>query len=232
LWVASGWTQVMGEPDNAFRGLIAIDPVSGRELRRVSGGADVSPSDLVVGADGTVYASDPVSGAITRAAGTSDELEMVVPPGTLRSPQGIVELGDGRLVVADYRYGLALVDPLSGCVARVTTDLSVLLDGIDGLWWHDKTLIAVQNGTRPMRIMAFTLSDDETTITAARVLEQAHPDWTEPLGGSLEEGGLLYVANGQWARFEPGGALVEGAQPEPTQVRWLSLEAIQTEESP
>ncbi len=223
LWIAAGVTQVTPDPANAFRGLIAIDPLSRRELRRVTGGADGSPSDLVVGAEGVVYASDPVSGAIYRTSHGNEMLETVLPPGTLRSPQGIVELADGRLIVSDYRYGLALVDQQSGCIVQVTTDLPLLLDGIDGLWLHDQMLIAVQNGTRPMRIMAFTLSLDATTIIGARVLEQSHPDWTEPLGGSLEGGGLLYVANGQWERFEPGGALVEEASPEPTQIRWISL---------
>jgi len=180
-------------------------------------------SDLTVGPDGTVYASDPLGGGVYRARPGAEALETLVPPGTFRSPQGLAVSAEGaRLYVSDYRYGLAMVDLASGAVTRLASDAEAALDGIDGLWLYKGELIAVQNGTSPMRISAFRLSDDGTRIVGRRILEQAHPDWTEPLGGSIADGALYYVATGQWDRYDKG-ALREGMAAIPTVIRRLPL---------
>jgi hypothetical protein len=115
LWVASGVVEQTPEPETAFSGLIAIDPRSGAEQRRVAGADNSNPSDIAVDGEGRVYASDPLSGALYVARPGAASLETLVGPGTLRSPQGIAVLpGDRRLVVSDYRYGLAMVDIATG----------------------------------------------------------------------------------------------------------------------
>ena len=73
-----------------------------------------------------------------------------------------------------------------------------------------------------MRIRAFELSEDGTRIISARTLEQAHSGWTEPLGGSVADDALVYVATGQWDRYI-AGELREGIQPNPTEIRRLPL---------
>ena len=97
-----------------------------------------------------------------------------------------------------------------------------MLDGVDGLWRHSNELIAVQNGTSPMRISAFTLSEDGSRVVGHRILEQAHSEWTEPLSGSIDEGALIYIGNGQWDRFVDG-RLADGKQALPTEIRRLPL---------
>lgn len=180
-------------------------------------------SDLAVGPDGTVYASDPQGGGIYRARAGAEALETQTAPGTFRSPQGLAVSADGkRLYLSDYGYGLAVIDLASGAVSRLVSDVPAALDGIDGLWLHHGELIAVQNGTSPMRISAFRLSEDGTRITGHRILEQAHPDWTEPLGGSIADDALYYVATGQWDRYDKG-VLREGQEPLPTVIRRLPL---------
>ena len=145
--------------------------------------------------------------------------------GTLRSPQGIAVLpGGGRLVVSDYRYGLAVVDTSTGTVGRLPTD-GALSDGIDGLWSHRDRLIGVQNGSRPMRIVELHLEGSGSRVGTVVNREAAHSAWTEPLGGAISGGELVYVSNGQWDRFGPGGTPFEGRPPVPTEIRVLDLEA-------
>lgn len=221
-WVASGNIDGSDDDDALFSGLIGLGPVDIRIYAEAPEGARIS--GLTVGPDGTVYASDPLGGGIYRKRAWADELNAIFEPGTFRSPQGLAVAEDGaRLYLSDYRYGVAVVDLENGNVSRLLSDVPVLLDGIDGLWLHDGELIAVQNGTSPMRISAFTLSQDGTRIIAARVLEQAHPEWTEPLGGSIVDGALVYVATGQWDRYDKG-VPIEGKPPLPTQIRLLPLD--------
>jgi len=221
-WVASA--NIDGAPEDAarFTGLIEL-PGDIDDFIYRSAPAGVAVSDLAVGPDRVVYASDPIGGGVYRLRTHAAALEALVPPGTFRSPQGLAVSADGaRLYVSDYRYGLAMVDLASGAVTRLASDVSAALDGIDGLWFHNGELIAVQNGTSPMRIVALGLSDDGTRIVGGRILEQAHPDWTEPLSGSIADGALYYVATGQWDRYEKG-ALREGMAAISTVIRRLPL---------
>ena len=213
LWAASGVVEQTPDPQTAFRGLIGLDLATLRPVRRLAVPGEGSPADIAVAADGTVYASDPNSGAIYRARPGDNALTVFVPPGLLRSPQGLVPAADGRrLYVSDYGYGLAEVHLATGAVVRLESDANTMLDGIDGLYPWRGGLIAIQNGTSPRRILWLTLSPDGERIAGVRVLESNHPDWGEPTLGFARRGDFLYVADAQWERYGEGGA-VQGAEP-------------------
>jgi len=221
-WVASSNVDRSAPVPGSFSGLIGLTGDMS-DLLLIPAPAGVVVSDLTVGPDGTVYASDPQGGGIYRARPDATALETLAAPDTFRSPQGLAVSADGkRLYLSDYGYGLAVIDLASGAVSRLVSDVPAALDGIDGLWLHRGELIAVQNGTSPMRISAFRLSEDGTRLIGHRILEQAHPDWTEPLGGSIADGALYYVATGQWDRYDKG-ALRDGVEPVPTVIRRLPL---------
>ncbi len=223
LWVASGNIDGSERDDARFSGLISPGMGRGEDLR-IAAPEGVRPSDIHVLHDGTMFASDPMGGGIYIRNPGGETLETLIAPGTLRSPQGLATSEDGsKLYVSDYRYGLAIVDLETREVSRLTTDLSIILDGVDGLWRYGNELIAVQNGTSPMRISAFELSEDGLSIIGHRVLEQAHPEWTEPLGGAIAKDTLVYIGNGQWDRFVVGEP-AQGKPALPTQIRRLPLQ--------
>ncbi|MDJ0642047.1 MAG: hypothetical protein QNJ15_04450 [Erythrobacter sp.] len=220
-WIASSNIDGSEEEAEHFSGLIGVDAEAEITLVPAPDGASIS--EISVAPDGTVFASDPINGGIYRKPVGRDVLETLIAPGTFRSAQGTAVNEDGSMLyVSDYRYGLAYVDLETREVSRLAADVPVILDGTDGLWLHDAELIAIQNGTSPMRISAFSLSGDGTRITAARILEQAHSGWTEPLGGSIADDALIYVATGQWDRYEKG-ELREGMEAIPTDIRRLPL---------
>lgn len=221
-WIASANLDESEDEEALFTGLIGLtgDPDNPVLVPAPEGAA---VSDLTISPDATVYASDPLGGGIYRKPMGGTVLEAVVEPGIFRSPQGLALSEDGkRLYVSDYRYGLAIIDLASGGVRRLVSEVPVMLDGIDGLFRHGNELIAIQNGTSPMRITAFALSEDGERITGVRVLEQAHPGWTEPLGGSISGGALFYVATGQWDRFDNGKPRADRPV-QPTEIRRLPL---------
>lgn len=222
LWAASGVVEQTPDPEGAFRGLIAVDLATLRPVRRLAVPGEGSPADIALAADGTVYASDPNSGAIYRARPGDAALSVFVQPGRLRSPQGLVPSADGRrLYVSDYGYGLAEVHLSDGSVARLESDANTMLDGIDGLYPWRGGLLAIQNGTSPRRILWLTLSPDGERIAGVRVLESNHPDWGEPTLGFVRRGDFLYVADAQWDRYGEAGA-VQGDWPvRPTTIRLL-----------
>ncbi len=222
-WIWLGAGHIDGS-DNAtgFAGLIGMGRV-GREERRIPAPHGVSLSDITVADEGTVYASDPIGGGVYFTQPEDPELSTLIAPGTFRSPQGLAASSDGaKLYVSDYRYGIAIIDLETKSVARLSSEIPLILDGVDGLWRHGTRLIAMQNGTSPMRIVAFDLSQDGMRVIGHQILEQANPDWTEPLSGSLDGDRLLYVGNGQWDRYVQGEP-VPDKPALPTQIRVLPL---------
>lgn len=222
LWAASGVVEQTPNPEGAFRGLIAVDLNNLRPVRRLAVPGEGSPADIALATDGTIYASDPNSGAIYRARPGDTVLSVFVQPGRLRSPQGLVPSADGqRLYVSDYGYGLAEIHLSDGNVTRLESDANTMLDGIDGLYPWRGGLLAIQNGTNPRRILWLTLSPNGERIASARVLESNHGDWGEPTLGFVRRGDFLYVADSQWERYGEGGALQGAAPVRPTTIRLL-----------
>ncbi len=224
FWIASGDFDVT-PGDKVYSALLGFDPVQGIVVRKLYANGMVALGDVAVGDDGTVYVSDPVEGIIHYAAPGDEGLHPLVGPGVFRSPQGMVAVpGKKLLIVSDYRYGLALLDTASGKVSRIVSAKPAMLDGIDGLARDGHSLIAVQNGTRPKRIVQLEMSGDWLTVEKLTVLESAHSAWTEPVGGSVSGGQFLYLGTGQWDRFAEGGTPAEGTAPGPTEVRALKLD--------
>lgn len=207
-----------------FAGLLAQDAASGALLRRVYAPAGVSMGDMSIAADGAVYVSDPVNGGLYRGAADSIDVEQVVPPGVLRSPQGIaIDERRSRLYVSDYSRGIAIIDRDTGHVSWLDSDVPVALDGIDGLLWYRGTLIAIQNGTIPHRIIQIILSRDGRRITAVKLVERANPKWDEPTTGVIDGRSLIYIGNSQWRRFGDGAQILGEEPLSPTEIRRVRL---------
>lgn len=223
FWIASGnFDQTPGE--KVYSAVLGFDPVQGKIVGVLYANGMTTLGDVAVGDGSAVYVSDPVDGIIHYAVPGDQGLHALVGPGVFRSPQGMVAVpGKKLLIVSDYRYGLAAFDVEAGKAFRIASAKPALLDGIDGLVRYGKSLIAVQNGTSPKRILKLDMADDWLSIKKVTVLESNHSGWTEPVGGSVDGDRLLYVATGQWDRFGEGGALVDGAQSLPTEIRALPL---------
>lgn len=73
-----------------------------------------------------------------------------------------------------------------GSRERLTVPDSISDHGIDGLYRHDGRLIAIQNGIRPHRVVAFTLSDDGLAITGNRTLASKLPEFDEPTATGID----------------------------------------------
>ena len=94
----------------------------------------------------------------------------------LFSPQTPVLSRDGkRLFVADYTMGVAVIDlPASGATpsSRKINYLphpdNVAVVTLDGLYRSDDSLIGIQNGTEPVRILRIQLNPAQTEIQAFR----------------------------------------------------------------
>ncbi len=164
--------------------------------------------DLEFGRDDIVYLADQVGGLVYRYDLDARELSTLTKPGDLGSPQGMALAADGRhLYVADYIGGLARLDGESGAAERMAADPATNLFGIDGMYRYGNSLIAIQNGIRPNRVVQLFLSDDGTAIKSSRILAMNLPEFDEPNLGQVVGDDFYFVANSHWNRFDADGNL-------------------------
>jgi sugar lactone lactonase YvrE len=226
LWVAiSGLVQRVDlQPERRDRaGIAALDLGNGALLGEYllpSGTARVV-GDLVLGSDGTVYASDSVAGGVWVLRPGTDAMAPLLRDGTLASPQGLDVADDGTLYVADYNGGIFRVDASSGALRKLAVPDAVCVYGVDGLYLHGDALIAVQNGISPHRVVRLQIDQGEPAVSAADVLLRADPRFGEPTLGAVSGRHLYLVANSPWAHFANGEPTDAESLSEPTVLRLL-----------
>jgi sugar lactone lactonase YvrE len=119
-----------------------------------------------------------------------------VPAGTIQGPNGLVTTPDGRwLYVSDYAGFIFRVDTATKAVIRLLAPPDVALYGIDGLTLYKGSLIGVQNGVEPARVVRLDLSPDGTRISAAHIIDMNQPRVAEPTIGVVAGDTYYYVAN-------------------------------------
>jgi len=233
LWVTSGCSPLMAGYRDADEGrsfLLEYDLDRGTLRRRLAPPReDGRVSDMALGPGGVVYVSDDRRGRLYRLRPGDERLEVVVDEGVLVSPQGLaVEPGGASLFAADYVQGIVRVDTGTGASTFLEAPADVLLTGIDGLVLAGDSLVGIQNGIRPHRVVRLRLDPARRAVLELRVLERAHPAWDEPTLGVLVGPDLFYVANSQYRRFDDHGRAQADALRAPTVLRlhldWMAPE--------
>lgn len=202
--------------DSGGSAVLRFDLSSGRLARRFpmpGGGRGHEPGDLAVLPNGDAFVSDGRAGVVYVARAGADSLETLVPAGTFVSPQGPAPMPDGsRIFVADYALGLASVERATGRVEWLPAPADVALTGIDGLLLDGNSLIGVQNGVTPNRIIRVSLDAAMRRVTAVTVIAQDTSLFQEPTHGVLVDGALYVIANSGSGRFGPEGSPIPGAR--------------------
>jgi len=181
-------------------------------LTRIEAPRASALGDMVLTRSGDVIVSDGDGGAIYRLAVNGTRLERL-DRGDFISPQ-TAALGpdDRHLFVPDYLRGIALLDLESREVQWIPMAGRFALNGIDGLYFSQGTLIAVQNGTSPERIVAFRLRQSNREVAAEEVIERGTTTLGDPTHGVIVGDSFYYIANSGWDAIDERGSLREGAQ--------------------
>jgi len=154
-------------------------------------------NDLVIRKNGDVITTDSLANKVfwfDPAAKTFKALSM---HRALFYPNGIaLSEGDRRLYVADS-LGVVTVDLTSGESHDLDPGPKSTLAGIDGLYWHNGSLIGIQNGIGSPRIAAFHLSGDGLRVTRTTVFENRSNLSILPTTGAIRGSDFYFIANSQ-----------------------------------
>ena len=122
------------------------------------------------------------------------------------SPQGLDFTPDEKkLFLADYAKGVFLIDLITKKVTNISADFTLL--GIDGLYYYRGSLIGVQNGVNPERVIKLSLNRDLTRFDHFETLEANNPAFDEPTLGVLLKDRFYVIANSQWGAIDEAGHL-------------------------
>jgi len=167
--------------------------------------------DIAVAENGDLFIADAADGTlmVIRSGGP---LQTLVPKGELMSPQGPVIAPDGKYVyLADYARGIARIDRASGAVDWPKHSRDMALNGIDGLSFADQhTMIGVQNGTNPNRLVRISLDNSGLIITKVESIAQNEASIVEPTHGVFVGRDYYFIANGGYGSFGDDGKLRAG----------------------
>lgn len=223
LWASIGWLpqcERCSANDKGKTALLAFDIDSRRVTRRIDSPVEGVLGDMTIGNAGDVYVSDGESGAVFHLAPDATQLERIDPPGEFASPQQPALSADQTtLYVADYVRGIAAITLATRALTWLQPGADIALSGIDGLKIHGQSFIAVQNGTRPARIVSISLD-----LKSFEVLEANWPGLGEPTHGTLIGNRYLFIANTGWPEYGDDGKKRDGSAPVVSSVYEIELE--------
>ena len=187
----------------------------GMLLKRFMGPAKSALGDMTLTSNGDVIVSDGAGGGVYRLRhekSSSDSLERI-DGGDFISPQTPAMHPDGKHVfVPDYSRGVGVLDLATKKVRWIDSEHQHALQGIDGLYFHDGVLIAVQNGASPERVVLFRFDPGFTRILSERTIERATPTIGDPTHGVLNSGSFYYIANSGWSELDDHGNVKSGSK--------------------
>jgi sugar lactone lactonase YvrE len=211
--------------DEGRSALLKYSLESGALLKRydLQTGAKHALGDMTVSSSGDVYASDGF-GAVYWVEHTRDAIETLFDKGTFRSPQTpALSPDEKRLFVPDYSRGITVVDLATKQWKLLEHPKELSLGGIDGLYLKDQTMLAIQNGTTPPRLIRMTLDDSLARVIQWETVEANWPGLGAPTHGVVVGDRFYFIVNSGWDRMNDDGSVKQGAAFEAPQIRQMTI---------
>jgi hypothetical protein len=234
LWVAStAFPQMINfkKEEDGTSAVFKFDLRTRRLLKKyVLSNADKKHAlgDLIIHSNGDVFTTDSLSPAVYAIRPQKDEIELFLSDPRFGSPQGLAFSSDEQhLFMADYGTGLFDLDVKTKRVSHLAPLAGATLLGIDGLYFFKGSLIGVQNGVNPHRVVRVLLSNDLKRVERLEVLESNNPVFLEPTLGVIVKDTFYFIANSQWPLVDGNGKLAAEEKLQEPVVLKMKLDARQ-----
>jgi len=173
-------------------------------VRRIEGPRKSELGDMALAPNGDALVSDGGGGGVYRVRGSHAAPERI-DQGDFISPQTPAYVPGGRQAfVPDYARGIGRVDLDTGRVRWIPMEDRFALEGIDGLYFRDGSLIAVQNGTAPERVVVFGLDATLARVVSERPIQSATAS-IDPTHGVIVGHAFYYIENSGWNELDDRG---------------------------
>jgi sugar lactone lactonase YvrE len=210
LWAVSSKFGDQADLSNAIQGLFKYDLTTGRRI-----GTYVAPNRsagylndvAVVPSTGNAYVTNTLEGCVYSTKTGSQELELFLPPGTAPGANGIAVSDDEKALFVAGDFEIYRIDLRTRSSAPLQKASDVIDASLDGLYFYRQSLVGIQNGIHPGRVVRFYLDPTLTRITRSEILETYNPAFENPTTGTLDGDSFLFMANTQLHKWQPGKPL-------------------------
>jgi sugar lactone lactonase YvrE len=163
-------------------------------------------NDLAVSRSGDVYVTDANRGEIYSILRGTDRLALFFRSDDFMYTNGITMGNDEKtLYVASPGNGVFRVDIPARTCRPVAHAANLTLTAVDGLYFYDRSLIAIQ--PRFDRVCRFYLDPAGDSVERMDILEAHHPLFNFPTTGAVAGKDFYYIANSQAYSFSSDGTL-------------------------
>ncbi|MBX7223586.1 MAG: SMP-30/gluconolactonase/LRE family protein [Blastocatellia bacterium] len=209
LWVCSV-AYYGGGPETGATGIFQYDLKQGRLARKY-----VLPgkpnehgfNDLTVAANGDVFITDSSGNGVYWISHETDRLEPFFSTPEFFFPNGIAVSADQKRIYVASNQGIFVVERETKKHTRLGCPVEVTTAGIDGLYSVGQTLVAVQNGVEPERVVRFFLNPAGTAVRRMETLVSHHPQFAIPTTAVVSGSQLYFFANTQLNRLQSDGTV-------------------------
>jgi len=94
-----------------------------------------------------------------------------------------------------------VVDLATKRIGKIFASENIAFTTVDGMYFYKNSLLAIQNGFNPQRVVRFFLNKKFDRIERYEIVAANHPHFNEPTLGVLVKNTFYYVANSQWGSF-------------------------------
>jgi sugar lactone lactonase YvrE len=180
-------------------------------------------NDLVVLPSGEVFLTDTLANQLLQFQPKTQTFRETKVSRELLEPNGITLSGDSQLLYVADQLGVLRVDLKSGASVEVDAGPHSTLAGIDGLYWHKGSLIAIQNGIGTPRVAAFQLAKDGAHVSKTTILEYRSNLCVLPTTGALGEDDFYYIVNSGSDNLNTNGRVLDVTKLQPVRIAVIHL---------
>ena len=180
-------------------------------------------NDLVVLPSGEVFLTDTLANKLLQFEPRTQTFSERKVSRELLEPNGITLAGDNQLMYFSDQLGVLRVDLESGDSVEVDAGTHSTLAGIDGLYWHKGSLIAIQNGIGTPRVAAFQLAKDGVHVSKTTILEYRSNLCVLPTTGALREDEFYYIVNSGSNNLNSDDHVMDVTKLEPVRIAVIHL---------
>ena len=159
--------------------------------------------DLILNKQGEAFISDSQNNIVFKVNEVTGKLEVYFTSDEFWNIQGIAfSENEEFLFISDYIKGIYRLNTKTKELIQLLREPLISLKSVDGLHWYKNSLIAIQNGVKPMRVMRYILNPALDKVVNYQIIDHNHPAFNEPTNGCIIGDTFYYVANSQWAGYD------------------------------
>ncbi len=180
-------------------------------------------NDLVVLPSGEIFLTDTLANKLLEFQPKTQSFSEVKASRELLEPNGITLSGDNQFLYFADQLGVVRVDLKTRESVEVDAGAHSTLAGVDGLYWHKGSLIAIQNGIGTPRVAAFQLSSDGARVSKTTILEYRSNLCVLPTTGALREDDFYYIVNSGSDNLNTNDRVLDVTKLEPVRIAVIHL---------